>query len=568
MHFDDRMIAYDSALSVLCQQARAPVEEGKHISACILDLSLQMINSLCIHGDVEKAISRVSELLHPVTDKRSHVLLSDILPCLVTSDRCILWICCLYVVIYRGLPEAVTHQFELEKDLPFVIEWPVTHLSAEEKHRALELLEKAVGALALDNDGGLLEKEWSQEDVQRSAHFLAVNHVKCFGALCGGLDSASDLLAKYVRMHPTCVDLLLISCHLQRNSTSEAFAEGFEEALSNWPRELPGSQRLWNQYAACCLGQGRFELAEKLMGRWFNCFCEDHQGAPSRETETKGELTSSSPPLGASFQSSKEDVAYGFLNLCLYKLMQKSMEEAHLAIGKALDSAAEEEYGRCVREHAVLFACSLPPAESPRRAVLELLSGYLSDARASSSREPLTRKAFGALKKPKLRQLVVSLLGPASADSSLLNSVLETFYGPSLLPAAFEEPRDLVDYVERLMEMAPANHRLATAACEFLCTGRHRPAFTSRGVMFWAGSLLANSIFQCSPAAPEPVWLRGVDFLGRLQIQGLSESFHRQAVSVHPFSLKLWQSWLSLAKTNGDGDSVVEAARKRGFELR
>ncbi|CAA6654933.1 unnamed protein product [Spirodela intermedia] len=84
------------------------------------------------------------------------------------------------------------------------------------------------------------------------------------------------------------------------------------------------------------------------------------------------------------------------------------------------------------------------------------------------------------------------------------------------------------------MEIAPANHQLAVCTYEFLCSGRHPAVFASRSVVFWAGSLLANSIFQCFPAAPESAWLRAADILGQLQMQGLSESFHAGCLSA-PF---------------------------------
>uniref|UniRef100_A0A1D1XR75 60S ribosomal protein L10 n=2 Tax=Anthurium amnicola TaxID=1678845 RepID=A0A1D1XR75_9ARAE len=568
------MNGYDNALSVLCQRVHSPDKESKNISAHILDLSLQMIDFLCMCGDVEKAILRVNELLCPATDlgTSGHILLSDILPCLSISDRCIFWICCIYVVIYRKLPEGIIQLFELEKDLPFVIEWPTAHLSKEDKYRALQLMEKAAVTLTSD-DSNLCEKDHSQDNVRRSAHFLAISHVKCV-AMLDGIHSATGLLAKYVRMYPSCVELVMISVRLQKISTKESFIEGFEEALHNWPREIPGCQCLWNQYAEYALEYGRVDFAEKLMELWFHSFCET-QTLQCGEEEARldglcdsHELPSSLSP-GASFYSSKKDTVFGLLNLCLYKLLQKNMEEARYAVDKALDLATKDEFRHCVREHAAfLFSSgSIPLIDRPHTAILDLLDNYLRDIRSCSTLEPLSRRFYWSVKKPKLRQLISSLLGPVSLDFSLLNSVLEVLYGPSLLPETFEAPKDLVDYVESLITIIPANYRLALSVYNFICKNCSRDAFASEGIRFWVSSLLANSIFQSFPVAPESVWLEAANILSHLEIYGISEAFHQQAVSVYPFSLKLWQSYFNLSKTIRNVNAVVEVAKRRGFEL-
>ncbi|MQL74764.1 hypothetical protein Taro_007109 [Colocasia esculenta] len=571
IHLDDRLDAYKNALSVLCQRVHMPDKESRHISAYLLDLSLQMIDFLRMCGDIDKAISCVYELCAATElGNSNHILLSDILPCLVIPDKCIFLVCCIYLVLYRKLPETIVQKFELEKDLPFVIEWPPAELSSEEKYRTLQLMERAVNSLAFGNDKSLYEENHSQDNLLRSAHFLAISHIKCVATL-DGLDSASDLLAKYVRMYPTCIELHLMSLRLQKVSTMEVFIEGFQDVLSMWPKEIPGSQCLWNQYAEYALECGRIDVAEKLMEQWFHSFCEIHNlQYEEAEARIDGLCDLPSSPLpGAQFYSSKKDSIFGLLNLCLYELLQKNIEKACIAVDKALELTTEQEYGHCVREHAAfLFSSgSITLIDRPHRATLELINRYLLDTRSCSSLEPLSRRFYRNIKKPKLRQLISSLLVPVSLDFSLLNSVLKVLHGPSLLPELFKEPKDLVDYTESLLSVMPANYQLALSVCNFISSNAKHAAFASKGIMFWGSSVLANSIFQSFPVAPESVWLEAANVLSHLGIQDISEAFCRQAISVYPFSFELWQSHLNLSKTTGNSDSVRNAAKRRGFEL-
>ena len=536
MNFEDRIIAYDEALSAFCQLARFhPIEESNRISSCILDLSLQMIHSFCMNGNVDDAISHISDLIHPEASSKNsyNTHFSDILSCLISSDRCIFWICCLYLIIYKGLPERIIQRLEFEKDLSFSIEWPPIHLSNEQKSRAFELLEKLV-------------------NVEKSTHFLAVNHIKCLAAIYGGLDSSSSsLLTEYLRMHPTCVDLLMISFHREGSRLSFSVDLGFfKEALDKWSKDIPGSQRLWNQCAAFFLGQGKFKVVEKLMEHWFDRFI--------RNQEAKAGLILTM----SSFFCHKQDLVFGLLNLGLYKMMQRNLEEARWAIDQALDFSTQEEYIHCVREHAVISSLSL----SSSAEIINLLTRYISDSRSNSLGDPFTRRSLTALKKSNLRQMLVKFLGPVSSNFSLLNSVLETLYGPSLVPETFDEPKDMVDFVEHLMGITPSNHRLALSTCESLSKDGCYEGFASKSVMFWAGTLLVNAVFQCFPVASESVWLRAVNALSQLQNQSVLESFNKRAVSVHPFSLKLWQSYFRFSSENGKA-AVQESARNRGFAL-
>jgi hypothetical protein len=163
--------------------------------------------------------------------------------------------------------------------------------------------------------------------------------------------------------------------------------------------------------------------------------------------------------------------------------------------------------------------------------------------------------------------LIDDTIGPASADSSLINSVLEVCYGPCLLPEQIEV-KYLVDFVESVMEILPANYRLALAVGTFVVKHYSGADPTSMGTRFWASSVLINAIFRAVPVAPESVWIEGASLLEKLQASEIVKRFHQQATSVYPFSFKLWHAYLTACKVSGSNtESIAEAARQRGIEL-
>lgn len=183
-------------------------------------------------------------------------------------------------------------------------------------------------------------------------------------------------------------------------------------------------------------------------------------------------------------------------------------------------------------------------------------------------RELLSRRFIQDVKKHRLRQLIDDTIGPASADSSLINSVLEVCYGPSLLPGKIGEAKYLVDFVESVMEVLPANYHLALAVGRFVVKHYTGADPTSMGTRFWASSVLINAIFCAVPVAPESVWLEGANLLEKLQAAEMVKRFHQQATSVYPFSFKLWHAYLNACKASGSStESIAEAARQRGIEL-
>ncbi|KAJ6983193.1 hypothetical protein NC653_026107 [Populus alba x Populus x berolinensis] len=208
IHLDDRLVAYNAALTALCHHASAFDRGNVYASACILDLFLQMMDCLCMSGNVGKAIQKIQGLF-PVaanSDEPPSHLLSDILTCLTISDKYIFWVCCVYLVIYRKLPDAIVQRFECEKEL-LAIEWPSVYLQNEEKQRAVKLVEMAVDSVKVSVNSESLDSDTNV----RLAQQFALCHIRCF----------------------------------KTNGTGGVSFKGFEGAISNWPKESP-----WNSFVS------------------------------------------------------------------------------------------------------------------------------------------------------------------------------------------------------------------------------------------------------------------------------------------------------------------------------
>ncbi|KAM4104531.1 hypothetical protein ACJW30_06G165000 [Castanea mollissima] len=567
MQLDDRLVAYGAALKALCHHVSASAQDGMHASSCILDLFLQMMDCLCMSGNVEKAIQRSYGLFPTTTssDEPYPLSLSDILACLTVSDKCVFWVCCVYLVIYRKLPDGVVHRFECEKEL-LEIEWPVVHLIDDEKQRALALVKAAVESV----DSYIYTESRKSEINLRSAQLFAVNHIRSMVAL-GSLECLRNLLDKYVKLYPSCLELVQISARIPNHDLGDVSFVGFEKAISNWPKEVPGIQCIWNQYVEHALRNGRFDFAEELMARWFcsvwkdNCLqnglLEAVDGGTGNSSGSQGLVSNSNPK--------QIDIMFGYLNLALHKLFQNDRNEACLAIDRAMKSAIPEYFKHCLREHAIFLLTDelLSREDSPVTEIRNMLEGYLDDAHAFPIFEPLSRKFIGEIKKQRVQRLLSNILSPVSIDSSLVNSVLEMWYGPSLLPQKIGELKDLVDFVEAILEILPSNYPLAISVCKLL--SRNDNSNASASVLFWASLNLVSAIFHAIPIPPECVWVEAAGILGNIAgNEAISERFYERAFSVYPFSVKLWKSYYDLSKkTTGNTSSVVDAAKEKGIEL-
>ena len=117
----------------------------------------------------------------------------------------------------------LVQQFEFEEELSFGIEWPSAHLTTDRKRHALDLMK-----LAVDKMGSNIGTDPHREDgvALRSLYFLTVSHVRCVAAL-EDLHSSADLLASYLSLYPTGIELILISARLKENCSKDLFFQRF-----------------------------------------------------------------------------------------------------------------------------------------------------------------------------------------------------------------------------------------------------------------------------------------------------------------------------------------------------
>lgn len=542
MRLNDRLDAYEHALTTFCHNGNSLEKDRGYISACILDIFLQMIDFLCMSGNAQKAIQKIVGLF----GNSANTLVLDIRSCLIVSDKCIFWFCCIYLAIYRKLPELIAEKLEFEKELPFELEWPSIELTTEQKELALGLMKLAVSDMDLAMDTNPLRKD---DVALRSLHFLAVSHIRCVVVL-EGLSRSADLLATYLSLYPTCIELALMSARMKEDNTDDLIFKSLEELLSNWPKGTSGVQCLWNQYVERALAEKKTDIAEFLLDRWFKLFFE------GTNLINEGD------------NGAKQDDIFWFLNLSLCKTLQKDTREAQIAIDKALKLASTHDYKHCVQEHVALSFAKEVGTERRKHfnVIFGLLHGYLADSRSATMLEPLSRRYFRCIKRPRLQQLLTNILGPVSRDFTLLNSALEACYGTCLLPEILDDQKAFVDFVESLMEIMPANYRLALSVCK-LTTNFCNPSVPTDAVKFWACSLMVNSIFDCVPVAPEHVWVEAANILGNSKFPDISMRFHLQSLSVYPFSIELWQSYLGIWANTDRVYRIIETARERGIEL-
>uniref|UniRef100_A0A7N0V6L9 Putative zinc-finger domain-containing protein n=2 Tax=Kalanchoe fedtschenkoi TaxID=63787 RepID=A0A7N0V6L9_KALFE len=555
-----RLAAYDNALSALCNQSSGSLSESD-ASSWILDLFLQMLDCLCMSGQFENAMAKVEELICAAsTSDEPHHLLPRLYSFLTLSDKCILWICCVYLGVYRRLPEAVVHRFELEKEL-LEIYWPAVELTDDEMQKAQQLMKAVEHIVDLCKDVVSLGRFTTLKSLQ----FFAVNHFRCTIALAG-FSTGKTLGEKYIELYPSCWELVLLMARIYSNDFQDLTVLGFEEAHCNWPKEVLGIHRIWNQYAAHALENQRSDIASELLNRWYVSAWKGQHDENQMLTDADSNDPNQYAPTDC---PSMADEMFGWLNLGLYRKLQNKHDEAQLAVDRALKIAPPDMYKNCVKDHAAFHLMDMRPQDdSSISNIVNLLNSYLVDPRASLSSRGLSRKFTSNIKKPRVQQLVSKFLTEVSPDCAILNSALEAWCGPSLLPESCNEKKQLVNFVEAVMEIVPTNYRFASHVFRQVDKVFNSKDVSASGLLFWASNLLVNAIFEAAPVAPEFVWVEASTLLNSsTSIQEISEKFHERAVSVHPFSIRLWNAYINLLRGKDNSESIMDRARERGLEL-
>ncbi|KAE8669867.1 hypothetical protein F3Y22_tig00112215pilonHSYRG00118 [Hibiscus syriacus] len=321
---------------------------------------------------------------------------------------------------------------------------------------------------------------------------------------------------------------------------------------------------------------GKPDLAKNVMTCWYNSVWKVQYPESENLKAMDGGNSIVSPETDSTLKShvvlpdtNQTDMMFGYLNLFLYNFLQNDNIEAHSAIDQALRVATTPmSFNHCVNEHALfLLNDESQKSDVPISWQINTLNMYLEIARSFQVCEPLSRHFITVIEKPRVQQLVRNILCPVSSDSSLVNLVLEVWYGPSLLPQNLTQPKGLVDFVEAILALAPSNYELMFSVCKMLSRGDHSRDVSS-GLLFWAGSTLVDAFFHAVSIPPELAWVNTADIMDNIPgMEAVLARFYRKALTAYPFSLKLWLCYYNLISKIGDRNIVVEAARERGTKL-
>ncbi|XP_023639397.1 uncharacterized protein LOC17889715 isoform X2 [Capsella rubella] len=560
---DDQLIAYEAALSELCNHASGSIDKN-HASASILDILLQMFNLLCISGNVSKAIQRISKLQAPaaVSDDPDFSLMSHILTCLTYSDKCVFWVCCVYLVIYRKLPDSIVQRLEMEKEL-LQIEWPSVKLDGDLKQMAFRLFDIGMRSVESCTNNGLSENGIEN----RPAGLFSLNYA-LFMIAVNELESCRNILKASVNLYPTCLELKLLALRMQSNKLKNMFSSGYEVLLKQEAIEASCIQCMWNQYVEYVLQGGSYNMARELMSRWYVSVWDI---LPRKD---KIVLANEESLSDLNVASSQVDVMFGYLNLSLHNLLQSNWTEACSAIDQALKATAPEHFMHCLREHARFQLINELQArgEFSINLQLRLLNSYLDRANSLPVKEPLSWKFISnSGEKPRVRKLVTNLLAPVSSEHLVVNVVLEAWHGPSLVPEKLNKQKELVDFVETILGLVPCNYPLALSVSKLLRKEeKHSDSGSSSGIHFWAGLNLVSTISCAIPIAPEYIWVEAGEIVSNINgFRKRAERFLKKALCVYPMSVKLWRCYRSLCRSIEErrGIEIEEAAGKKGITL-
>lgn len=600
LQIDQRLEAYKSAITALCQNVCADENHDKSTGPFVLDIVLQMLNFLSMSDRKHKAMTWIDELLYCSSEnygkgQSEFISISTVLPYLRKLDACVLMVCCTYFRVYGKLPKAIVGRLEFEQELPFDVVWDNCPLSEVSKDNAVKLMDFAVSSLSECCTHDSLESWKNDKDALLAVHALVVNHVKFVSAF-EGLTSAHNLCCQYRKLYPTCVELIS-SCIESHCGDDTAGISVFQESLINWPDNKPGIQRLWNLFVHYALKSKGVDFAKDLSNQWF-CDMDQNKmvdsvislkGAgyrmfnPSDNTVDKQGVEESKEKKKEAHhffartdidqRCSSQELMFGLLNLAMHRLLNNDAKEAQSAVDQALKVASDDrDVKHCIRGYAALAFFGFPEGfETIKNGfdtrMLQVLDKCFQESQLFPVAKPLSRAFSEKIKKPKIRLFIDNLLGSIPVDSSLLNSVIDIWYGPSLLPKKFGALKNLVDFVEGLLELAPANLNLVLSISRLIGQRYNSQSMSSTASLLWASSLLVNSLFQSFPVAPEDTWIEVGTFLGLLDIDIILEEFYQKALSVHPFSITLWHSFLNFRQHTDDLGGVVEAAKQRGIVL-
>ncbi|KAJ7513676.1 hypothetical protein O6H91_23G010300 [Diphasiastrum complanatum] len=606
-HLRQRLDSFELAIIAICNVPQEIEFKSSLRSSQILDLVLQMFHCMCVSEQTQDAFSWVDDLcLDASASSDSDMVIPRractiaVLKALHPQDACILWVCCAYLLVCYQLPCDVIRRLGYKQHLLYGLNWMDQRGKSEvSDNNALRLFQ-----IATSNGIGHLDSNSSSsidENILLARQSLVVNYVQ-YMAVVKGPEQAAMLGQQFMSQFPRCVELVVLCARIkQQHSDVDAALSVFEEALLRWPINLPGSLRLWNQYAGHALewkgkesaslvlckcayytkGDRRFDNSKRATR-----LCVSSNGvvetfkelAPHFDVEvTRGALQSKCHRVrtsGVHEAISVQETAFALLNLALFEALHENFEEAEIVVEKVIDLSLDEEFMHCWREFLALkFLISLnhtgPGGPTPLyETLIHLFDRCYLCAQLLPKPNLLSKQFLESFKKRRVRCFFENLLGAPPLDSSLFNSILETYFGPELLPREQYSFSDSVDFYGGLLEFIPSNVELALAFCRAAfhnCSSKEHPS--SVAFAFWAASMLTYSLFHSYPLAPEVHWVKAGVFLEDLGVKDAVQQFYNCALLSYPFSSALWRSFIAFSSRCGDRAAAVQAANDRGLVL-
>lgn len=617
-HLAERLEAYKSAIVALGGVVK---NQGLHLaerSSLVLDLVLQMLNFLCVSQSIQQAVDWIDDLIYLTSENTPGLNgcniknSSTVLTCLTKHDICIMWICCASVILYSQLPIIFIERLGCKQQLPIFDIWHDKIIRKSDRAHAMRLMHVAAshgkGCLALDSVTSLLDN-----DTRLPKEVMAVNFVQC-AAVCEGLDSSVILADKFLKLYPSSLELILLRVNLEERCKDKmAGLNIFEEAILQWPVQRPGKVRLWNQYVGYAFEAKGADFVKFLLAR-----CAAQIQDSSNTLSALGEALGSfyPPSSGKKLEHNQMDLnlpkqglddcirqafqflsrrlkqqlvmesgtykqvfcnqdgVFGFLNLALLEALSGDILAAKSALDSGIKIAADScDVQHCLTEMAALtfFGSVNSTHLTPnllQHEMLSLIDRCFVEAQLLTTVHPLSKGFCERIKNRRVRAFVEYLFGPWPTDNSMLNNILETIYGPTLLPKENLTMKELIDFVEKLMNVMPSNVRLAASACRAIQSRIDdfnevaRPA-----VLFWSTSVFLNSLCQSSPEASEPLWVEAGSMIELLGMDSLLEGFYQHALAVYPFSTALWHRVLAVSSRTGHLKLAVESALEHGVMI-
>ncbi|CAN5973585.1 unnamed protein product [Sphagnum jensenii] len=535
----DCLDAYKLALQGLCSLEEEDREEQ---SACILDLTLQMLNCMCIASQTLLLNGWVDELVnHEGSNRR-------LLAFLIPNDSCILWVGCAYAVAFGELPREFVQRFGCNQELPFDLNWD---RRSEVQHGtggpAIKLLHAGMNCLV-----GVAE--------QQSQHALAVNYVQCL-SLYHGLNQALIMAHQLWKRHPGCLELVLLVARLEGNKDGVAV---FEQAVRCWPQPRVGLQRLWNQYALHVL---QWEGKSSALHVLYRCASRASalDSSALRELREDSKVRDSLESIAendnsdGNFGSIGEDAVFAWLNLALFEVLSGEREHAQAAVERSLKAAvSREDVRHCWREMAALTLLSdVGDLRQPSH-VLDLLDRCCMETSMHWKLTPLSSRLSKNISKRRLRSFIDFLLGPSPVDYSVVNSFVQQYIAKGL-KLGMHTSR----LVEGVLAVMPGNVEVVLPLCRLLL-GHNLSNTQEFAAAVWTISIVLSTLLQACPQAPEQDWVEVGKLLAHLGDKSSLQEFYQHALVVYPFSAVLRHSLLEVQQSQEARSGAGEEALLQG----